>query len=110
MAAEMAGGTFVIESKPGVGTKVRSTFQRSHIDRPPLGNMAETITAILQGYPDITLLYNRSTDHESFDFDSEETARELREALALDEVPLDDPEVLRWIREYIEDNEKELTV
>lgn len=104
MAAEMAGGTFDLRSAPGEGTTVRASFRRSHIDRPPVGNMAETIVTIVQGNPEIRLIYIKSTDRDSFVFDSEEIAE------ALGGVPLDTPEVLAWIREYIEENENELNV
>lgn len=102
MTAEMAGGSFSIESEPGVGTGVKAAFRYSHIDRPPVGNMAETITAIIQGTPDISLLYKRTEDQDSFEFDSEAVSA------ALGGIPLNEPEILKWIREYIEENESEL--
>ena len=37
MAAESTGGSFSIQSEPGVGTKVTAVFGLSHIDRMPLG-------------------------------------------------------------------------
>ena len=39
MAAESTGGSFSIQSEPGVGTKVTAVFGLSHIDRMPLGDM-----------------------------------------------------------------------
>jgi len=102
MTAEMAGGSFSIESEPGVGTRVKATFGYSHIDRPPVGNMAETITTIIQGNPEVSLLYIRAEEQDSFEFDSEAVSA------ALGDVPLREPEVLQWIREYIEENEPEL--
>ena len=46
-AAAMANGQVDIRSAPNRGTTVRATFQLSHIDRKPLGKMADTITALL---------------------------------------------------------------
>ena len=43
MAALMTGGDFSIRSQVGVGTEVEAQFGLSHIDRMPLGNMAETM-------------------------------------------------------------------
>ena len=39
MAAELSGGSFIINSVPGLGTEVRAVFQLDHIDRMPLGDM-----------------------------------------------------------------------
>src|SRR5512142_3272074 len=43
-AATAANGFVDLRSVPGFGTAVRATFQSSHIDRKPLGDIAETIT------------------------------------------------------------------
>jgi anti-sigma regulatory factor (Ser/Thr protein kinase) len=102
MAAEMAGGSFSIESRPGEGTAVSASFKYSHIDRPPIGSMAETITAIIQGRPDISLLYKRSEGRKTFEFDTEDIYP------SLGDIPPNEPEILQWIREYIEENEAEL--
>ena len=42
-AAESTGGSFTIDSTPGVGTTVTAVFGLSHIDRMPLGDMNGTI-------------------------------------------------------------------
>jgi len=89
MTAEMAGGEFSIESEPGVGTCVKATFRYTHIDRPPIGNMAETIVAIIQGNPDISLVYKRAEGQESFEFDTETVSA------ALVDIPLNEPVVLQ---------------
>lgn len=104
MAAEMSGGTFAIESAPGNGTKVKATFQRSHIDRPPIGNMAETITVLLQGNPSIRLICTFMTDQGEFVFDTDEILREIGT------LPIDTPEIIRWIREYIDENTQDLFI
>ena len=39
----VTGGSFSIQSEPGVGTKVTAVFGLSHIDRMPLGDMNGTI-------------------------------------------------------------------
>lgn len=52
-AAEEAGGGLAIESVPGQGTTVRATFQLSHIDCKPLGDMAMTMRVLRATHPDI---------------------------------------------------------
>ncbi len=102
MEAEMAGGSFEIVSTLGVGTKVTATFISSHIDMPPIGDMAGTVITVIQGNPDLNLDYERSTAEKTFIFKSDE----VREALG--GIPLDTPEVLDWIGEYIAEGESSL--
>ena len=99
MAAEQAGGTFHINSTPGVGTTLRGTFVRSHVDRPPLGDMAETLVTLVHGAPDVDFLYCYETDSQSSTFDT----KELREVL--EDVPLNTPDVLGWIKEHLKEFE-----
>ena len=102
MAAEMAGGSLNISSKKGEGTCLRADFQLSHIDRPPLGDMAGTIAAIIQSTPEMKLVYELKTDEGDFTFKTEE----LKDVLG--DVSLSEPEVVEWIREYVRENELSL--
>jgi signal transduction histidine kinase len=56
-AAEMANGKLEIESEPGKGTLVRATFQYSHMDRKPIGNLGETLTTLICGHPEIDFAF-----------------------------------------------------
>ena len=47
MAALMTGGDFSIQSQVGKGTRVRAVFGLTHIDRMPLGNMADTMCILM---------------------------------------------------------------
>ena len=47
MAAQQTGGDLSIDSTPGAGTTVTATFGLSHIDRMPLGNMADTMCILM---------------------------------------------------------------
>ncbi|MGC9349061.1 MAG: ATP-binding protein [Anaerolineae bacterium] len=91
--AEMCGGDFEITSAQGRGTVTRATFQLSHIDRPPLGDLAGTLLCIIVGNPAVDLVYHHRVNERDFVFDT----RDLREILG-DEVPLSDPEVLGFVR------------
>ena len=53
LAAEQTGGSLSIESTLGVGTAVTAVFVASHIDCPPVGDMAGTITLLIQGAPEL---------------------------------------------------------
>ena len=103
MAAELAGGGLSITSTPGVGTQVKAWFGLSHIDRAPLGSMSETICTLVAGAPDVDYHYTHRTESREYTLDT----AEVRRALGC-EVSLSTPEVLDWIRTFIEENEIEL--
>ena len=46
-AAERSDGRMTVQSQPGAGTNVEASFQLSHPDRQPLGNMTDTLLAFL---------------------------------------------------------------
>ena len=47
-AAQATGGHLSIRSAPGKGTELEAVFGYSHIDRMPLGDLAGTISALIQ--------------------------------------------------------------
>ncbi len=99
-ACRRCEGDLVIESEKNVGTKLTATFKRSHIDRAPIGNMAETmVSLVLAGSSQdriIDFVYRHVIDNEEFCMDT----REIRKALG-NEVSLDEPDVLMWIKDFI---------
>jgi len=56
-AARMANGNLEIKTEEKRGTMVRATFQYSHIDRKPLGNIRATLEILIVGYPKADFLY-----------------------------------------------------
>ena len=96
-AAEMCAGRFEIRSQVGKGTTVVAEFRRSHIDRPPLGDLAGTILCIIVGYPQVDVVYHHRVDAREFTLDT----REIRAILG-EEVPFSDPEVLHFLRHTLE--------
>jgi len=94
-SAREAGGRLDIRSAPGKGTEVVAEFQAGHIDRRPLGDMAETLIALLLGHPAVDFRFEHTIDGESSCVDT----RELREQLR--EVPLTDARVLALIRDLL---------
>jgi hypothetical protein len=91
--AEMCAGEFEIQSEPGKGTLTRAVFQRSHIDRPPLGDLTGTLLCMIVGFTDVDLVYQHRVDGQKFDF----STLEIREILGED-IPLSDPDVLAFLR------------
>lgn len=100
--AERCAGGLSIESAKGKGTKVTVTFQLSHVDRPPLGDMKSTLLSIAVGRSDVGLHYKHRVDAETFELDT----REVKSLLG--EVPLSNPAVLRWLNEYLDQDIKEV--
>lgn len=98
-AAEMTGGSFSIRSTPGVGTDVEAVFVYSSIDRMPLGDMNDTICSLVQCNPNLDFRYVYQVDGCGFEMDT----RQFREELG-PEVPLDAPEVMAFLREYLREN------
>lgn len=98
MAAEMAGGTFGIESEKGKGTVVRASFVRDHIDRAPLGDLADTVVTLISGDGAPDFVFDVRVDGKEFVFDTRELKAEL------DGVPVDEPEVLVFVRDMIKEN------
>jgi anti-sigma regulatory factor (Ser/Thr protein kinase) len=99
-ACERCEGDLVIESLKNVGTKLTATFKHSHIDRAPMGNMAETMMSLIlagnDGSKIVDFVYRHSMNQKDFCLDT----RDIRIALGND-VPLGEPDVLTWIKDYI---------
>jgi len=98
-AAQRADGDFVIESIPGKGTKVRTMFRLSHVDRQPLGDMAATIVSLLMSNPDIEIVYSHRKNDDDYLFDT----KLIRDTL--EGVSICEPAVLQFIRDLISERQ-----
>ncbi len=98
MAAEMTGGTFLIESEPGRGTTVTATFRTDSVDCTPLGDVESSICALATMNEQIDIVYTRAADERKFVFSSAEIKA------MLDGVPLNEPSVMTWLSEYLREN------
>ena len=76
-AAERCAGKLAVAVGTAGGTKVTATFQYSHIDRAPIGDMAATIATLLMGNPQIDFVYTHAIDGEEFILDTRELKKEL---------------------------------
>ena len=101
-AAEMTGGSFDIKSEVGKGTVVTAAFGYSHIDRQPLGDMAETMLGLVTSYEDVEFKYRHSVGDKIFELNT----AELRNVLG--DVPFTAPEVYMWLSDYLKEGEEEL--
>lgn len=90
-AAEAAEGGLDLKSVQGKGTEVTASMRRSHIDRKPLGDIADTMVVLIQGNSDVDFVYRHEKDGLEYRLDT----REIRESL--EETPLSHPEVLALV-------------
>lgn len=101
LAAEQTGGTVEIKSvseqvdPANCGTKVTAVFFKNHLDFTPLGDIVSTVTALIQGSPDIEWRFEHHLENGTVELDT----KELREVLG--DVPLDTYEVIKWIEAYL---------
>ena len=96
MQAEMTGGSFRLDSELGRGTAVTAVFRTDHLDFIPVGNLPETMMTLVGAAPntEITMTYSRDGKEVTFD------TKEIRAVLGED-IPLDTPQVLIWIRDSL---------
>ena len=95
-AAEGCSGGLTIRSAPGAGTCLTVEFQHSHIDRMPLGSLADTILTLVVGSPEVRWIFTYTVDGQTFEFD-DQPVKEV-----LDGVPLSDPAILAYLRDCLE--------
>jgi len=100
--AERTGGNLLIHSKPGEGTEVKATFNYSHIDRLPTGDIAGTLALTVSSYPDIDFKYTHTTPEGTFIFDT----IEIKETL--EGLPISHPQVIAFMKDFIRDNLAEI--
>ncbi len=96
-AAERCNGGMRIHSEPGAGTTVEVTFQHSHIDRAPLGNITGTLMAVMLAQQPVDIHYRHTVDGRTFELDTAEVRRELAG------VPLSHPLVREWLESVLEE-------
>lgn len=102
LAAELADGSFRLDSTQGRGTTVTVTFGHSNIDRQPLGDVALTIISLIAGSPHVDFVYTHRKDGREYRLDTRAIKCEL------DGVPIEHVEVLSLIRGDIEEGTREL--
>jgi anti-sigma regulatory factor (Ser/Thr protein kinase) len=102
-AARRCNGDLTVESGVGKGTMVRATFQHSHIDRAPLGDVQSSLLSFLLAERPVDLHYVHRVNTRQFEFDTADIRAELGN------VPLSHPAVREWLSEFIAEGEREIT-
>lgn len=110
MLAEMTGGSVEITSVPETnedtgapdpnhGTTLSAKFGRHHIDFLPMGNLPDTIVTLIQGSPETDFTFTHERENENT---VRLSCKELKSILG-DEISLAEPEILQWIRGYLQE-------
>lgn len=95
---EQTGGSLDIQSEKGKGTTVTAVFGLTHLDRPPMGDLAGTVVLTASAYPDIRFIFHYQNDKVDYVFDTKEVNE------ALDGISIQEPEVIEYLKEMIENN------
>ena len=105
-AARRCEGDLSLVSAPGQGTAVTATFQHSHVDRAPLGDLTGTLLAFLlsERGAGLHFVYRHLVNGRSFDLDTSAIRAELGD------IPLSHSLVRQWLRDFIAEGEAELAL
>lgn len=102
--AELTDGTMNLKSELGVGTTLTAKFGRTHIDRPPMGNIASTAAMMMTGNDGVNLLFEVRRGDDEFAI----STNEVKEVMGDVDIRL--PKVTSFLKEMIEENLKELKI
>jgi len=100
--AELTGGSFAIDTEKGKGTKINALFKHNHVDRPIMGDIAGVFVLSMVSYENIRWVYNHKTAFGEYKIDSYEIAE------AMKGVSLNQNKVIKFLKEMINENLKEI--
>ncbi|PKN20480.1 MAG: ATP-binding protein [Deltaproteobacteria bacterium HGW-Deltaproteobacteria-6] len=101
-AADRAGGAFHMESKENQGTRIKATFGLHHLDRQPLGDILNTVIILIVANSDVDFFYKHRHNDRRLEVDTREIRKEI------EDVPINHPEVIKYIRDVIEEGLREI--
>jgi len=96
LAADQSNGFLSIDTEVGKGTTMTVAFQKNHINRSPIGNIAETIYLLCLN--EVNIIYKHIINGKSFIYDKADVLE------VLGSVPLTNIEVKSWLEDYINKN------
>ena len=101
-AAERSGGTLRMESIENTGTRIKATFGLRHLDRQPLGDIVGTLIILIVANIHIDFFYKHRHNDRQFEIDTRVIRKEI------EDVPINHPEIIKYIRGIIEDGLSEI--
>ena len=104
-AAQEAGGRLSMQSDKQSGTTITASFIRDHIDRKPLGNIEETLIALISSKgEEMDFVYTHQIGNQIFEFDT----REIK--LQLENIAITNPEIISYLKSVISDNLNKMNI
>ena len=101
-AAQRSGGHLNLESQEGKGTSIKATFGLNHVDRQPMGDITGTIIILIAGNLDVDFYCKYRHNIRRFELDTRVIRKEI------DDVPINHPEILKYIRGVLEEGFSEI--
>ncbi|MDR2903115.1 MAG: ATP-binding protein [Clostridiales bacterium] len=89
------GGKLDLISTPGKGTTITASMDYNNIDRPPLGDLVDSLLILVITNQHINFKYSHIYNGNPFVFNT----AEIKEVLG--DVPFDEPDVRDWIKGFL---------
>lgn len=93
-----ARGSLKIQSKLHEGTLIEAVMQYDHTNRLPIGDVASSLVILIQGNPDVELMYTHTYENKRFVF----STCEVKQILGT--VSIYEPEIIQWLKRYIREH------
>lgn len=90
-------GSFQIESQEKKGTRLIGTLKYSNMDRPPMGNIVDTIYTLMINDEEVDITYNHLFNNKKFTLNTKEIKQ------ILDGVSFKQIDIMMWIKGYIKE-------
>jgi hypothetical protein len=98
-ATEQTGGYLQLQTDRISGTTITAIFVRNHIDRKPLGNIEDTVIALIySGGEKIDYIYRHRIGDQIFELDTREIKKKL------DGITITHPRIINFLKNNIIDN------
>jgi len=96
--SQMCNGRFYLKSKVGEGTEIYASYQRSHIDLQPKGDLSDCFANFICQYQDINFIIRYIMDEDTFELSTADV-KEVFEGMNLNNY-----EIIKSLRELIHEN------
>lgn len=97
-ATQRCNGDLLINSSPGKGTKVTASFRYHHLDRAPVGDIAQTMASLITLNGSVDISYRHIFGTHRFSIATSDVRARIGNML------LNHPDVYCFIRDYLSEN------
>jgi len=104
-ATDQAGGGVQLQTDRNSGTTITANFLWDHIDRKPLGNIGETLIALISSNGEkVDFIYRHQVGNQVFELNTREIKNQL------DDITINHPEVISFLKKNIIDNLEKMKI